>query len=79
MIEHVLASFQHEAKETQYRAYLTDALRIIGENTAKYVGGSYLTVRWCELDKPREEEDGDEIAADVIRRAGLRLTEENNG
>lgn len=36
--------------------YATDALRIIGENTAKYAGGSYMKVRWADIiDPPKED------------------------
>ena len=45
---------------------------ILTENTAKYAGGNYFKSRWL---KDRVEEDtrtGDEIAMDIITRAGLR-------
>lgn len=75
MIDHVLALLRQETKELRYRVYLTDALRVIGENTAKYVQGQYIATRWADTlrEKKEEEQSGDEIAADVIRRAGLSL------
>lgn len=53
--------------------YVTDALSVIAENTARYVGGSHMTMRWADAINPHAEEErtGAEIAADVIRRAGL--------
>lgn len=79
MIDHVLASLQHEAKERRYRAYVTDTLRIITENTARSaVGGTYITKRWIEIEMHGNEADersGDEIAADVIKRIGLTFAE----
>ena len=38
-------------KEQAYRVYVTDALKIIGENTAKYAGGSYMKVRYLDVDR----------------------------
>lgn len=51
--------------------YLTDALKVIGENTAQLVQeGKYLPVRYADLiDKKNRKEDertGDEIADEVI-------------
>ncbi len=43
--------------------YLTDTLRIIGENTAKYAGGSYIKKRYADIIIPHKEETrtGEEI------------------
>ena len=43
-------------KEQAYRVYVTDALKIIGENTAKYAGGSYMKVRYLDVENPKPEE-----------------------
>lgn len=53
--------------------YVTDALRMISESAAKFGGGPYLKVRWADLAEPKKQDNrtGEEIAADVIRRAGL--------
>ena len=55
--------------------YVTDALKILGENTARYAGGSHLTKRWAELLNPAKPDhrSGAEIAADVIQKAGLKV------
>lgn len=39
-----------------YRIYVTDALKIIGENTAKYAGGSYMKIRYLDIEEPRPKE-----------------------
>lgn len=60
MIEHCISTLkqkrQREAEEKAYRAYVTDALMIIAENTTHYVGksdmfdyGKSLKSRWVEL------------------------------
>ena len=60
-----------ERKEEAYRIYVTDALRIIGQNTAKYGGGSYQQLRFADIIRPHKD-DG-RTAADVIKRAGLKV------
>lgn len=71
--QHVLQAYQQEQKEFAYRVYVSDALKIITENTAKYAGGSHLTKRWVDIvtEKPEDTRTGAEIARDVIKAAGL--------
>ena len=68
-----------ERKEEAYRIYVTDALRIIGQNTAKYAGGSYQQQRFADIIRPHKDDGriGEEIAADVIKRAGLKVVSSN--
>lgn len=56
---------------------MTDALQAIAQNTAG-CGRQVLNSRYAELAGivPRPEDvDGDEIVADLIKRAGLRVKE----
>ena len=85
MIEHCLSCLRSEQKEKLFRVYLTDALKLIAENTTHFlvpgVGpadyGSRIQQRWIELAEHRQDErTGDEIAADIISRAGLRFAGE---
>ena len=82
---------RREAEENQYRNYVTEALRILTENTTHHVlpgygnvgYGGYLKSSWAELRRPRREkeepENGDAIALDLMRRAGLTFGEKTNG
>ena len=36
---------------------MTDALKILAENTAKYSGGSYMKIRYYDLIQPKPEEN----------------------
>lgn len=55
--QHVLQTIQEEQKETLYRAYLTEALRIIGENTAALSSnGKYIEPSWADIVNPPPEE-----------------------
>ena len=67
VIEHYIAYFQKEQKEKAFKIYITDALRILTENTAKQSGGSYLTARYADLIEPKKEETrtGNEIIVDL--------------
>lgn len=73
MLEHCAAALRARAEERGFRAYVTDALMILTENTARLGGGQMLTGRWADAVKPGRRQSGDEIAAGVIERAGLKL------
>lgn len=62
-------------KDTAYRVYVTDTLKTIAENTAKYAGGGYPTKRYADVIKPVpvDRRTGEEIAADVIKKCGLKV------
>lgn len=54
--------------EQAYRVYVTDALRVIGENTARYAGGGYLKTRYAALLDTREpDQRSAQEVADTIR------------
>lgn len=87
MIDHVAAFFRKEQEEKRYRAYVTDALKALTENTTNRlipgVGevsyGAYMPTRWLkEAQEPEDTRTGDEIAEEIIRRAGLKLKNEEN-
>ena len=75
VIDHCVSLFNKQVKEERYRNYIADSLRLISENVAKLVGGSYFKTRYAELcEQAKEpEKSGDEIARDIIRRAKLKL------
>ena len=64
-----------------WQKYVGECLRTITENTAKYVGGSYMTTKWTDIvdPKPKDTRSGAEIAADVIKKAGLTLVASAEG
>ena len=59
---------RRQIEERSYRAYVTDSLQAAGQN-------KYLTERWLDLItlQKRDTRSADEIALDIISRAGLRL------
>lgn len=78
IIVYIVARFKKDQEEFYYRAYMTNSLQAIAENTAKALrgGGRVMTKSWTDLinHKPVETRNGDEIAADVIARCGLKVT-----
>lgn len=75
VIDHCVSFFNKQAKEERYRNYIADTLKLMNENIAKLVGGSYYKMRYAEQceQKKEPEKSGDEIARDIIRRAKLKL------
>ena len=61
------AVIKQKAKDDAYRVYVTEALRILGENTAKYGSGSYLKAHYTEIieEKPKETRTSDEIVSQI--------------
>ena len=47
----------------------------MGENVAVLVNGSYIQSKWTDLIKENKQDNrsADEIAEDIIRRAGLSI------
>lgn len=72
MIEHCVSAFEEEQEQNQYRAYITDALMLLTENTARSVeNGKYLTSRWVKNLIKEDTRSGDEIVIDIIKNAGI--------
>ena len=74
-MRYAMARYQSQQRDLAYRIYVTDCLRIISENTAKMCGGSYITAKLADIINPKPVDDrtGEEIAADIIKRAGIEV------
>ena len=72
-MRYAVARYKTYQREVAYRIYVTDCLRMMTENTARFAKGNYITKRYADfLKKPVcENKTGEEIAADVIKKAGL--------
>lgn len=93
VLECVSAFYLEQQEELRYRHYVTEALRILTENTTRHVvqgygevkTGTYLQRPWYEpVSRSRPKTDtrtGDEVAAEVIKKLGLKFKErdDNNG
>ena len=74
-MRYVTTRYQSQQRDLIYRIYVTNCLRIMTENTAKQFGGNYVTAEYEDLINPKKKDNrtGDEIAADVIRNAGIKV------
>ena len=74
-MRYAMARYQSQQRDFAYRIYVADCLRIISENTAKIGGGSYITAKLSDIinPKPADNRTGEEIAADIIKRAGIEV------
>ena len=78
VIEHCVSAFRKSEEEKAFRGYLSDAAMAISRNTSALTSeGQMLTIRFAEAMGWVHEDDrtGDEIAVDIIIRAGLKVTE----
>ncbi len=87
VIDHCLSEWARKKKSEQedkdrwiFFSYISETLRIISENTAKGVNvgqsASYMSKKLADVLRPDPYEDksGDDIAADVIAKAGLKFS-----
>lgn len=76
-MRYVMARSRQQRRDLAYRVYVTDCLRIMTENTARFAGGRYVTQGFSAAlrREPVDNRTGEEIAADVIKKAGLVVKE----
>lgn len=55
-MRYVMARYEVYQRELAYRIYVTDALRIISENTARFGGGGYVKARFADIVNPKPED-----------------------
>ena len=69
-----MSKANQQAKDTAYRVYVTDCLKLIAENT----GNISLKLRYYDIIQPKKVDTrtGDEIVEDIIKRAGLVVKSE---
>lgn len=74
-----MARLNEKVRNDAYRIYVTDALRIVAENTARYAGGNYIKARYADIIEPKKQDDRtcEEITADVVARCGLVVKHES--
>lgn len=74
-MRYAMARYQSQQRDLAYRIYVCECLRMIGENTAKVSGGSYMTAKFEDIINPNpvDNRTGEEIAADIIKRSGIEV------
>lgn len=73
------ARFKQCQREEAYRIYVSECARITTENTARMAGkeAKYMSVKLNDLinPKPVDDRSGDEIANDILSRAGIEVVD----
>ena len=67
-MRYVVARLQEDSRDMTYRFYIADSLQNIPQN--KYIGKRLYDIMYPKQEDTRS---GDEIAADVINRLGLKF------
>lgn len=72
---YVKAKILDDTEELIYKRYMADGLKYVTESISQAFGGKYLHVSFFDLidnnKKQTATRTGEEIAADVIKKAGL--------
>lgn len=65
VIEHYIAFFKKELEEKSFKIYVSDALKLIAENTSRD-GGKYMSMRFIDVIEPHvETRTADDIITNV--------------
>ena len=74
-MRYAIARYQSQQRDLAYRIYVTDCLRMISENAASGGGRSYMAAKFEDVvnPKPVDNRTGEELAADIIKRAGIEV------
>ena len=73
VIDYVISEYQDYVEEKIYKAYVTDLIKSIAESIGVEVNDRYADL----IDNtPKDTRTGDEIALDVIKRAGLKVKQD---
>ena len=72
---YVKAKILDDTEELIYKRYMADGLKYVTESISQAFGGKYLYVSYFDLINNNKKQTvtkaGEEIATDVIKRAGL--------
>lgn len=74
-MDYCISAFFKNQDEKIYRVYVTDALKAIAENTANFVGGQTVTLRYHDIieSKAPEKEHTAEEVVDRIKSKLMKL------
>lgn len=73
-MDFITAFFKKEREEMAFKSYVADGIKIISENMGRGINIRFIDVLES-LNKPKDNRSGAEIAAEVIKKAGLAVKE----
>ena len=70
---------RRQREESAFRIYVSECLRTVTENTAKFAGGSYMQAKYTDIinPKPQDNRSCEEITEEIVRRCGLVVNDES--
>ena len=74
IMQYMLSRYRSESKEKVYKAYVTDTLKVIAENTARYAGGSTIKKRFIDIseeekNEPKKpQESAEKVKSDLLEK-----------
>ena len=67
VIDHCISVLRREREESAYKMYVTESLRAIVNNTARFAGGSTVEMHYSEIIAPQIKKEEEEVsAAEVV-------------
>lgn len=67
IMQYMLLRYRNESKEKVYKAYVTDTLKVIAENTARYAGGSTIKKRYIDISEEKNEPQKPQKSAEKVK------------
>lgn len=80
VVQYCISLYRKKMEKFAFQSYISDVLCTLNNNFARQLGGTEISMRYVDLVKPfgygsqtepQDDRTGDEIAADIILRAGL--------
>ena len=66
VMDYCMALFRRQNREMAFKVYVTDALKAIAENTAKFVGGNYMKHRFYDFfETPEPPQSADAVKKQI--------------
>lgn len=75
IVEHCISLFKKNQEEHAFRKYVADAVHFMNEAVYKRIGGRCHKNTFSDFidRKPEDNRTGDEIAMEIIKKAGLKV------
>lgn len=71
VVDYCITSMHNLNREKALQIYVTDALKHIAENTAKFCGGPYMQIRFADLlEPPKPLPKSEEIIRKIQKKMG---------
>ena len=73
VVQYCISLYRKKREKLQFQSYIADVLLSLHNHVAQFIQGHPIDVRYMDIVSPQKTDDrtGDDIAADIIKRAGL--------